>query len=64
MISLIVFSFQPQNSIPDLIIWMLVDGRREAYVRIPSHEIMYSPGEDCIGKQCGKTSTYLLKVGY
>lgn len=52
---------EPQNSIPDLIIWMLVGGRREAYIRIPSHEIMYSNGEDAIGMKCGKTSTYLLK---
>ena len=56
------FTLQPQNSIPDVIIWMLVGNRREAFVRIPSHEIMHSPDDDYTGKYSGRTNAFTLKV--
>ena len=52
---------QPQNSIPDVIIWMLSDKKRVAVKRIPSHELMYSSTTQS-GKNCGKLMTIYLTV--
>ncbi|KAG1682552.1 Dysferlin [Nymphon striatum] len=52
---------EPQNSMPDIIIWMLSGKKRIAYYRIPAYEILYSPKEECQGKFCGKLRTITLK---
>ncbi|XP_063692173.1 myoferlin-like isoform X7 [Bolinopsis microptera] len=52
---------EPQNSIPDVIIWMLCGNRRVAYHRIPSHQVMFSPKQDCCGKLCGHVFSVFLK---
>ena len=52
---------QPQNSVPDVIIWMLSDKKRVAVKRIPSHELMYSSTTQS-GKNCGKLMTIYLTV--
>ncbi|XP_049620337.1 myoferlin [Suncus etruscus] len=53
---------EPQNSIPDIIIWMIRGERRLAYARIPAHQVLYSTtGEKASGKYCGKTQTIFLK---
>ncbi|XP_077406159.1 myoferlin-like isoform X3 [Vanacampus margaritifer] len=53
---------EPQNSMPDVIIWMLRGERRVAYSRIPAHQILYSTyGEQACGQHCGKTRTIFLK---
>uniref|UniRef100_A0A8D2Q8X0 Dysferlin n=1 Tax=Varanus komodoensis TaxID=61221 RepID=A0A8D2Q8X0_VARKO len=55
---------EPQNSLPDVVIWMLQGDRRVAYCRLPAHEVLFSRnGASCCGKHCGKLQTILLKVG-
>ena len=53
---------QPQNSVPDVVIWMLSDNKRVAVKRIPSHELLYSAVGKCRGKNCGKLQTIYLTV--
>ncbi|XP_054622805.1 myoferlin-like isoform X2 [Dunckerocampus dactyliophorus] len=53
---------EPQNSMPDVIIWMLRGEKRVAYSRIPAHQILYSTySEQACGQHCGKTQTIFLK---
>lgn len=54
-------SLQPQNSIPDVIIWLLTNGKRYAYYRIPAHELFYSTDIDRRGRLCGKVQTITMK---
>lgn len=55
-------TFQPQNNIPDVIIWMLCGNERTAYYRIPASEIMFSSNLECRGELCSKLQTITLKV--
>uniref|UniRef100_A0A8D3DNQ2 Dysferlin, limb girdle muscular dystrophy 2B (autosomal recessive) n=1 Tax=Scophthalmus maximus TaxID=52904 RepID=A0A8D3DNQ2_SCOMX len=50
---------EPQNSLPDIVIWMLQGDRRVAYHRIPAHTVLFSQ-EHC-GKHCGQLQTVFLK---
>ncbi|XP_023571964.1 myoferlin isoform X1 [Octodon degus] len=53
---------EPQNSMPDVIIWMIRGEKRLAYARVPAHQVLYSTsGEKASGKYCGKTQTIFLK---
>ncbi|KAF5917931.1 hypothetical protein HPG69_019737, partial [Diceros bicornis minor] len=53
---------EPQNSLPDLVIWMLQGDKRVAYQRVPAHEVLFSRrGANCCGKNCGKLQTIFLK---
>uniref|UniRef100_A0A4X2M035 Dysferlin n=1 Tax=Vombatus ursinus TaxID=29139 RepID=A0A4X2M035_VOMUR len=53
---------EPQNSLPDIVIWMLQGDKRMAYHRVPAHEILFSrSGAKCCGKNCGKLQTIFLK---
>ncbi|XP_078455741.1 dysferlin-like isoform X2 [Lampetra planeri] len=53
---------EPQNSIPDVVVWMLRGDRRVAFARIPAHEVMHSSlGPHACGKNCGITQTIVLK---
>lgn len=61
---ILLFDFKPQNSIPDVIIWMLCGNERTAYFRIPASEIMYSSKPECKGELCSKLQTITLKVLY
>ncbi|XP_044276588.1 myoferlin [Varanus komodoensis] len=59
---LTLLSEEPQNSMPDVIVWMIRGEKRLAYARIPAHEILYSTTCDGgSGKHCGKTQTIFLK---
>ncbi|KAM3590917.1 uncharacterized protein V6R79_018825 [Siganus canaliculatus] len=52
-------SEEPQNSLPDIVIWMLQGDRRVAYHRIPAHSVLFSQ-QNC-GKHCGQLQTVFLK---
>ncbi|KAK2145131.1 hypothetical protein LSH36_700g01069 [Paralvinella palmiformis] len=52
---------EPQNSMPDVIIWMICGSKRVAYYRCPAHLILWSANPDYRGKYCGILETYSLK---
>ncbi|XP_054846459.1 dysferlin isoform X2 [Eublepharis macularius] len=53
---------EPQNSLPDIVIWMLQGDRRVAYSRVPAREVLYSRnGPNSCGKNCGQLQTIFLK---
>ncbi|XP_037084352.1 myoferlin-like [Pollicipes pollicipes] len=52
---------EPQNSMPDIIIWMLSGKKRLAYCRIPAHTILYAGDERQSGADCGRLQTVQLK---
>ncbi|XP_069547485.1 myoferlin isoform X3 [Brachyistius frenatus] len=53
---------EPQNSMPDVIIWMLRGEKRVAYSRIPAHQVLFSTySEQACGQHCGKTQTIFLQ---
>ncbi|XP_037552968.1 myoferlin-like [Nematolebias whitei] len=53
---------EPQNSMPDVIIWMLRGEKRVAYTRVPAHRILFSNfNEQACGKYCGKTQTIFMQ---
>lgn len=57
------FLYQPQNSMPDVIIWMLRGEKRVAFARVPANEILYSDlSEQGRGKHCGRTQTIFMQV--
>ncbi|XP_031760541.1 myoferlin isoform X3 [Xenopus tropicalis] len=55
-------SEEPQNSMPDVIIWMIRAEKRLAYARVPAHQVLFSKtSEEACGKYCGKTQTVFLQ---
>ncbi|XP_058488607.1 fer-1-like protein 4 [Solea solea] len=52
---------EPQNTIPDVFLWLLNKSKRLAYVRIPAHSIFFSLVEEKRGKDCGRVTTYYMK---
>ena len=54
--------FQPQLSMPDVILWMISDNKRVAYYRIPAHHVLFSENEAACGRFCGKTIELRFKV--
>ncbi|KAK6186023.1 hypothetical protein SNE40_008141 [Patella caerulea] len=52
---------EPQNSMPDVSIWMISGEKRIAYFRIPANEVLFSSNSNTIGRQCGKLQTIQLK---
>ncbi|XP_077114709.1 myoferlin isoform X5 [Ranitomeya variabilis] len=53
---------EPQNSMPDVIIWMIRAEKRLAYARVPAHQVLFSSiSEEACGKYCGKTQTIFLQ---
>ncbi|XP_077384701.1 fer-1-like protein 4 isoform X2 [Festucalex cinctus] len=52
---------EPQNSIPDVFLWLLSGSKRLAYVRIPAHSVIFSLVEDQRGRDCGRVTTLYMK---
>nr|XP_030122517.3 fer-1-like protein 6 isoform X2 [Taeniopygia guttata] len=53
---------EPQNTVPDVFIWMISNNKRVAYARVPAKSILYSPAKEQRGKDCGKIKTHFLKL--
>ncbi|KAK7901768.1 hypothetical protein WMY93_018537 [Mugilogobius chulae] len=52
----------PQNSLPDVIIWMLRGEKRVAYSRIPANQVLYSSfSEQACGKSCGRAQSIYMQ---
>ena len=54
--------FQPQHSIPDVMLWMVCEKKRIAYYRLPAKDLIHATQADHIGKHCGKMQTIFLRV--
>uniref|UniRef100_A0A8C7TQZ6 Myoferlin n=1 Tax=Oncorhynchus mykiss TaxID=8022 RepID=A0A8C7TQZ6_ONCMY len=53
---------EPQNSMPDVIIWMLRGEKRVAYSRIPAYQLLYSTySEQACGQFCGRTRNVFMQ---
>lgn len=56
--------WQPQESLPDVMIWLTSKQQRVAYARVPAHTVLFSPaGPLSSGKFCGKIQNLFLQVG-
>ncbi|XP_072371523.1 fer-1-like protein 4 [Scyliorhinus torazame] len=53
---------EPQTPLPDVFIWMLSNGKRAAFARIPSRNILYSVAEEEKGRDCGKIQSIIMKT--
>ncbi|KAL5471552.1 hypothetical protein EMCRGX_G029676 [Ephydatia muelleri] len=51
---------EPQNAIPDVVIWMISGNKRIASCRVPASSLMFSETSRCRGKMCGKFQTIFL----
>nr|AGE83049.1 fer-1-like 5 protein [Mus musculus] len=53
---------EPQESLPDVLIWLMSRQQRVAYARVPAHTVLFSPaGPLSSGKFCGKIQNILLQ---
>nr|XP_019952111.1 PREDICTED: fer-1-like protein 4 [Paralichthys olivaceus] len=52
---------EPQNTIPDVFLWLLSGSKRLAYIRIPAHSIFFSLVEEQRGRDCGRVTTLYMK---
>lgn len=43
---------------------MVSNGKRIAYARVPSKDLLYSNVEEETGKDCAKVKTIFFKVGF
>ncbi|XP_076834724.1 otoferlin b isoform X1 [Brachyhypopomus gauderio] len=53
---------EPQHSIPNVFIWMISNGKRIAYAKVPSQDILYSDVPEENGKDCAKVKTIFFKL--
>ena len=53
---------EPQNSMPDVVIWMIAGSKRIAYYRIHAYELLYSENPDTRGRMCAKLQNFIMKV--
>ncbi|XP_076413608.1 fer-1-like protein 5 isoform X1 [Peromyscus maniculatus bairdii] len=53
---------EPQESLPDVMIWLTSKQQRVAYARVPAHTVLFSPaGPLSSGKFCGKIQNLFLQ---
>uniref|UniRef100_A0A5K3EPQ9 C2 domain-containing protein n=1 Tax=Mesocestoides corti TaxID=53468 RepID=A0A5K3EPQ9_MESCO len=52
---------EPQNSMPDVIVWMIASEKRIAYFRIPAYDLLFSENTMYRGRYCGTVRTITLK---
>ncbi|XP_046851260.1 myoferlin-like isoform X2 [Xenia sp. Carnegie-2017] len=54
-------AIEPQNSMPDVVIWMLSGEDRVAYYRIPAYDLLYNENPAYCGQHCKKVLDMELK---
>ncbi|XP_071050803.1 otoferlin-like [Onthophagus taurus] len=52
----------PQHSLPDVFLWIISGGKRQAYQRISARDIIYSIVDEEAGRESGKVQTIFLKL--
>ncbi|XP_067008818.2 otoferlin [Anabrus simplex] len=52
----------PQHALPDVFLWVISGGRRVAYQRVQSRDLMYSIVDEECGRDCGRVQTLFLKL--
>ncbi|XP_031355139.1 otoferlin-like, partial [Photinus pyralis] len=52
----------PQHAVPDIFLWLVSGGKRQAYHRIIARDILYAIVDEERGKSCGKVQTIFLKL--
>ncbi|XP_063717173.1 dysferlin-like isoform X4 [Symsagittifera roscoffensis] len=52
---------ETQISIPDIIVWLMEDTKRIAYIRIPVQEVYYNKAEEFVGRYCMLPQNLILK---
>lgn len=53
---------QPQESLPDVYLWLIIEGKKIAYKRLKPEDLLYSIDENEKGKFCSKVESFFLKV--
>ncbi|XP_071835905.1 otoferlin-like isoform X3 [Apostichopus japonicus] len=53
---------EPQDSIPDVFLWMIAGGKRVAFARIPAEKLIYSVVDEENGERCGQMQTVFLRL--
>lgn len=56
------FLFQPQQSLPDIFLWVISSGKRVAYHRISARDVIYSIVDEESGRFCATVQNVYLKV--
>ena len=59
---LFFFALQPQNSMPDVVVWLISGTKRIASFRIPAYDVLYSPNVESCGQYCSKVFNMFMKV--
>lgn len=47
---------------PDIFLWLISNGKRYAYYRLPARSLIYSVTEEECGLNCGKVQTVFLRL--
>ncbi|KAL3320563.1 hypothetical protein Ciccas_000767 [Cichlidogyrus casuarinus] len=61
MKKIVALNNEPQHALPDVFLWMLVDGKRQAFTRLEARKLFYSNIETEKGCHCGKILTLFLQ---
>ncbi|XP_076821667.1 myoferlin-like isoform X3 [Clavelina lepadiformis] len=57
-----IVAYEPQNSLPDVIIWMITGNKRIAFARIPAYNILHAREKpEYSGRFCSKPQTICLR---
>ncbi|XP_066595937.1 otoferlin [Prorops nasuta] len=51
----------PQHALPDIFLWIIVDSKSVAYIRLPAEDIIYSEEAEQSGRYCGRTISVFAK---
>ncbi|XP_050298666.1 otoferlin-like [Anthonomus grandis grandis] len=52
----------PQHALPDIFVWIICGGKRQAYQRIRARDLIYSMVDEEKGKYCGRVNNIFLKL--